>query len=136
VRNPDTFLYNTGPITTLDDSDWNRRQTYTVTKVVEGGQPKALASSVPCPPCNIGPRSTPDFASLARAAVTTLPTGEKVYAGQRAEGFYVDLGSIFDLGALRPFQNLHLIPLPVAPGVNATANVNVHTMRSRCPSPI
>jgi hypothetical protein len=133
VRNPDTFLYNTGPITALDDSDWNRRQTYSLTKVVEGGQPKVLASSVPCPPCNIGPRSTPDFASLARAAVTTLPTGEKVYAGQRAEGFYVDLGSIFDLGALRPFQNLHLIPLPVAPGVNATANVNVHTIAIQVP---
>ena len=24
VRNPDTFLYNTGPITTLNDADWNR----------------------------------------------------------------------------------------------------------------
>jgi len=36
----------------------------------------------------------------------------KVFAGQRDEGFYVDLGSIFDLGALRPFGNLHLLPLP------------------------
>ena len=31
----------------------------------------------------------------------------KVFAGQRAEGFYVDLGSIFDLANLRPFQQLH-----------------------------
>ena len=30
-----------------------------------------------------------------------------MFAGQRAEGFYVDLGSIFDLGDLRPFQELH-----------------------------
>ena len=36
-----------------------------------------------------------------------LAGGIKVFAGQRAEGFYVDLGSIFDLGDLRPFQNLH-----------------------------
>src|SRR5215472_3722768 len=32
VANPDTFLYNTGPITSLGDASWNRRQTYTVTK--------------------------------------------------------------------------------------------------------
>src|SRR5688572_14664564 len=31
--NPDTFLYNTGPITALDSATWNRRQTYTLTKV-------------------------------------------------------------------------------------------------------
>jgi hypothetical protein len=135
VRNPRTFLYNTGPIDSLGSTNWNRRQFYSVRKV-DGRCSRLLASGVPCPPCNIGPRSTPDFAGLADAAVTTLPTGEKVYAGQRAEGFYVDLGSIFDLGALRPFQNLHLLPLPVAAGVNATAQLNVHTRaRSRCPSP-
>ncbi len=133
VRNPNSFLYNTGPITTLDDADWNRRQFYSVTKVVEGLEPKVLASRVPCPPCNIGRRSTPDFASLARAATRKLPSGERVYAGQRAEGFYVDLGSIFDLGALRPFQNLHLLPLPAVPGVNATAKVNVHTIAIQVP---
>ena len=36
-----------------------------------------------------------------------LPGGIKVFAGQRADGFYVDLGAIFDLGDLRPFENLH-----------------------------
>jgi len=133
VRNPNTFLYNTGPITTLDDADWNRRQFYSVTKAVEGHEPRVLASRVPCPPCNIGPRSTPDFAGLANAATVKLPSGERVYAGQRAEGFYVDLGSIFDLGALRPFQNLHLLPLPAALGVNATAQLNVHTIAIQVP---
>ena len=29
TRNPNTFLYNTGPITSLDDPNWNRPQTYT-----------------------------------------------------------------------------------------------------------
>jgi hypothetical protein len=133
VRNPNTFLYNVGPITTLDDADWNRRQFYSVTKVVAGKEPKVLASRLPCPPCNIGPRSTPDFAGLAAAATVKLPSGERVYAGQRAEGFYVDLGSIFDLGALRPFQNLHLIPLTAAAGVNATAKLNVHTIAIQVP---
>ena len=111
IRNQRTFLYNTGPIDSLDDADWNRRQTYSVTKLLAGQSPKVLASRLPCPPCNIGPRSTPSYVDLANMAIRTLPTGEKVFAGQRAEGFYVDLGSIFDLGALRPFQNLHLLPL-------------------------
>ena len=43
---------------------------------------------------------------------TTLGDGIKVFAGQRLDGFYVDLGSVFDLARLRPFQNLHLIPTP------------------------
>ena len=33
VRNPNTFLYNTGPITSLDSPDWNVRQSYSVTSV-------------------------------------------------------------------------------------------------------
>jgi hypothetical protein len=133
VRNQRTFLYNTGPITGLDDADWNRRQTYSVTKLLEGSSPRVLASRVPCPPCNIGPRSTPNYVNLANLAVRALPTGEKVFAGQRAEGFYVDLGSIFDLAALRPVQNLHLLPLPSANGVNATAQLNVHTIALQVP---
>ena len=33
ITNPNTFLYNTGPITALDSANWNRRQSYKVTKV-------------------------------------------------------------------------------------------------------
>ena len=33
VRNPETFLYNTGPIDSIDSPNWNRRQFYTVTRV-------------------------------------------------------------------------------------------------------
>ena len=55
------------------------------------------------------------------AAIHTLPGGGKVFTGQRAEGFYVDLGAIFDLGMLRPFQNAHLSKMPAAPGINSTA---------------
>ncbi len=133
VRNPRSFLYNTGPIEALNSPNWNRRQLYSVTKVVRGHKPVVLAEGVPCPPCNIGPRSTPAFSALADAATRTLKTGERVYAGQRAEGFYVDLGSIFDLLDLRPFQNLHLLPSPAALGVNATRNLNVHTIAIQVP---
>src|SRR5262245_19405181 len=36
VKNPNTFLYNTGPIRGLDDANRNMTQTYTVSRV-EGG---------------------------------------------------------------------------------------------------
>jgi hypothetical protein len=56
-----------------------------------------------------------------------------VFAGQRLDGFYVDLGAIFDLGDLRPFQNLHLIPSAAAPGVDATKTLNIHTIALQVP---
>jgi len=130
-----TFLYNTGRITSLDDPHWNKRQFYSVTKVDHNGNRSVLATGLKCPPCNIGPFSTPDYAALAQAAIQTLPNGEgTVFAGQRAEGFYVDLGSVFDELDLRAFQNLHVNPLPAAPpGVNGTNRLNVHTIAIQVP---
>lgn len=136
VGNKTTFLYNTGPITSLSSPNWNRKQFYSVTRRAEEDEDDegtVLGSNLACPPCNIGPRSTPNYASLAQAAIHSLPGGITVFAGQRREGFYVDLGSIFDLGDLRPFQNLHLIPTPAAPGVDATKELNVHTIAIRVP---
>src|SRR5580658_1305681 len=136
VRDPDTFLYNVGPIESLGSANWNRVQTYDV-GVVKGGSFSNLGSGLPCPPCNIGPLSTPDYASLAAAAVTNVG-GITVFAGQRAEAFYVDLGSIFDLGDLRPFENLHAqyglnaFSGPAA-GVNATNHLNVHSIAIQVP---
>ena len=63
----------------------------------------------------------------------TLKSGEVVFAGQRNDPFFVDLGSIFDLGDLRPFQNLHLIPTAAAPGVDATKALNIHTIAIQIP---
>ncbi len=136
VRNSKTFLYNTGPIGSLNDPNWNVRQFYTVTKVVgprRTGTATVLASNLPSPPVRIGPRSTPNYPNLANSAINTLSDGSKVFAGQRDEGFYVDLGAIFDLGTLRPFQNLHLIPTPANPGKDDTKGFNVHSMALQIP---
>jgi hypothetical protein len=65
--------------------------------------------------------------------VRTLPDGTKVFAGQRADPFFVDLGSVFDLGTLRPFQSLHLIPTANAEGVDTLAGANVHTIAIQVP---
>jgi hypothetical protein len=98
-RNPGTFLYNTGPVTTIDDPDLNVRQFYSLTRV-DGprrtGSPRLLSGRLPVPPPNIGSRSTPNYGMLAGGVQQVPPTGMRVFAGQRDEGFYVDLG-IFDL---------------------------------------
>jgi hypothetical protein len=143
TRNPNTFLYNTGPISSLSDPNWNRPQTYTVTLVhfkpdgnIENGgknRPVAIATDVPTPPDNIGPRSTPNYDALAAAAVTGLPDGGKVFAGQRDDPFFVDLGSIFDLAGLRPFNTFHALPQPAAAGVDALKNYNTHSIVLQVP---
>ncbi len=128
---PNTFLYNTGVITSLTSSSWNVRQFYSVTRI-RNGHAEVLAHKLACPPVNVGVRSTPDYHALAAAAVHPLDGGW-VFAGQRREGFYVDLGSIFDLGVLRPFQNDHLIPLPAVGGVDSTKQLNVHSIAIQIP---
>jgi hypothetical protein len=156
TRNPDTFLYNTGVITSLTDPDWNRPQTYSVTLVRHGSagfstapsgplgagtpdgvggreQTTVLGTNIPTPPDNIGPRSTPGYDALATAAITTLPGGIKVFAGQRDDPFFVDLGSIFDLAGLRPFNPAHIIPLPADAGHDGVANFNTHSIAIQVP---
>ena len=102
---------------------------------VQWGTSTTVGSSLPCPPCNIGPLSTPDYPSLAAAAVSTLATGEKVFAGQRADAFFVDLGAVFDLGDLRPFASLHAGggALGMHDGINTLGASNVHTIALQIP---
>jgi hypothetical protein len=141
VENPDTFLYNTGPIKSLKDPNWNRKQHFEVIRWDLKGDKVVrtfVGQNLACPPCNIGPLSTPNYANaLAKPAVHTLADGTKVFAGQRAEGFYVDLGSIFDLGNLRPLQQANVfaaaLGLKSAAGVNATKFLNVHSIALQIP---
>ena len=62
-----------------------------------------------------------------------LPGGIKVFAGQRDDPFFVDLGSVFDLAGLRPFNPFHLIPLPAGPGVDGVAGFNTHSIAIQVP---
>jgi uncharacterized protein DUF4331 len=78
----------------------NTQQSYTVTKVV-GKSSTVVGSGLPTPPDNIGPRSTPDYPALAAKGVHTLEDGTTVFAGQRDDAFFGDIGAIFDLVAIR-----------------------------------
>src|SRR5262245_37673759 len=128
TRNPNTFLYNTGQITSIDDADWNVRQFYSVTRI-DGprrqgrGQVQVLGDNLPSPPVNVGSRSIPDYASVAAQGVRSLPGGIRVFAGQRDEGFYVNLG-VFDLLGVPPVDN----NTPAS-----TAGLNVHSIAIEVP---
>jgi Domain of unknown function (DUF4331) len=132
LQNEDTFLYNTGPIGSLTDPNWNKRQLYNVS-VIRGNRSKALGQDLACPPCNIGPRSTPNYDSLAAAAVHHLPSGETVFAGQRNDGFFVDLGAIFDLGDIRELNPAHLIPSAAGTSVDPLKTLNIHAIAIKVP---
>ena len=123
-----TFLYNDGPVTSLTDPNLLVRQTYDV--YLNGDR---IAANVMTPPVNIGPRSTPDYEALASTAVKTLDNGTKVFAGQRDDAFFVDLGSIFDLAGLRNFNELHALPLPNARGVDGVGGFNTNSIAIQVP---
>ena len=123
-----TFLYNDGPITSLTDENWLVPQTYNVDR-----NGVRIATDVPTPPANIGPRSTPDYETLAGSAVAKLSNGTRLFAGPRDDAFFVDLGSIFDLAGLRPFNTLHALPLPAETGLDGVSGFNTNSIAIRVP---
>jgi Domain of unknown function (DUF4331) len=78
----------------------NTEQKYTVTRL-DGKSSRVVGSGLLTPPDNIGPRSTANYHALALAGVHDLNDGSKVFAGQRDDGFFGDVGAIFDLVAIR-----------------------------------
>ena len=124
-----TYLYNDGPITSLTDDNWLTRQTY---KVFRNG--RQISDKLTTAPANVGPRSTPDYqADLGSDAVATLDNGMKVFAGQRDDAFFADIGSIFDLGGLRPFNEFHVLPLDAQAGVDGLSGFNTNTIALQVP---
>ena len=132
VSNKATFLYNIGPITSLDSAAWIRKQFYTVARV-ENGKRTVLGRDLACPPCNIGPGSTSNYAALASSAIHKLGGGHTVFAGQRLDPFYVDLGSIFDLGDLRPLNKVGPLKLAATHGVDSLSQMNVQSIALKVP---
>jgi hypothetical protein len=129
VRNGSTFLLNTGPVNSIDDPNLNVRQFYAV-DLVAGGTTTRLAENVPVAPPNVGPRSFPDYDSVASQAITAIPgiPGGKVFAGPRDDPFFVDLGSTFDLLNIRPGP-----PGNAGGGVDQLAGYNVLTIAVQLP---
>jgi hypothetical protein len=126
VGNPNTFLYNTGPIDSVGDADWNRKQYYTVTETAGDGTTTVLVANQPSAPANIGEKSTKDYAALEAATFYNAPGSIKIFAGQTDDPFFVDL-QVFDLLTLRSQQppiGYHLNNIPV----DSLSGFNVHSM--------
>ena len=90
------FLYNTGVISSLDDTDLNVYQTYTLKVTDAIGSTTTLLSNKQAAPSLVGPASTPDYGVLRSQATYAIPGGGKTYAGQADDPFFADL-RVFDL---------------------------------------
>ena len=114
-------------ITSLNDPDYNEPQTYSVTRIDRrNGKHVVLAKDLITPPNNIGERTTPNYENaLGQPAVYALPNGGKVFAGQRDEGFYIDVGGVFD--------TLKLKSIGATDGIDSTAGFNVSTIAIEIP---
>ncbi len=135
VAIPDSFLYSGyGPIEDQSSPQGapfapsNISQTFSVS--MDGTE---LGSSLNVPPPNIGPRTTPDYGSYVEDGIHDLGDGMMAFAGQRDDPFFADLGAIFDLAGLRPFNDAHLLPLPVAPGQDDLSSFNVNSIAIQVP---
>jgi hypothetical protein len=140
-KNPNSFLYATGPVTFDPKSgtynNLNVTQTYTVQKITTDKKGRRIVRTIgrnlQTPPNNVGPKTTPNYPDLANAAIYRLADGSKVFAGQRDDPFPVDLGSVFDLVN---------IDKPGRPGIgignmgggdDAVTGFNVHSIALQVP---
>ena len=126
INNGNTFLYNTGPVTTLKDPDLNQEQFYSLS-MLEGGdhndsmrEGEVLASGLQVAPANVGPVSFPDYRKVADEARYDIGGGIRVFAGPRDDPFFADLGGIFDL-------------LQGITGEDYLKDLNVHTVAIQVP---
>jgi hypothetical protein len=111
------------PITALDgpgSEGLGQRQKYTVT-MVKNGVTTVLAEGLIAVPSNVGPRTMPDYDALAAQGIYDLGNGVKVFAGQRDDPFYIDLGAVFDTLNLR------------APVTDMLSGFNVNTIALEVP---
>src|SRR4051795_6011163 len=106
VGNPNSFLYALPGVSSINDPKLNVKQTYTLTReVYKNGKErsaKVIARGVPVAPNNVGPRTFPNYDAVAAQAVRSVRGGGKVFAGQRDDPFFVDLGQTFDAINFRP----------------------------------
>ena len=112
------------PITALNgpgSEGLGLRQTYTLT-MIRGNDRKVLAQGKFVVPSNVGPATMPNYDALATQGLYSLNNGIRVFAGQRDDPFYIDLGAVFDTLNLR------------APGTDMLSGFNVHTIALEVPA--
>jgi hypothetical protein len=103
VKNKNSFLYALPGASGYSDPKLNVVQRYSIVresyrykgKHVQVHE-KTIARGLPSAPPNIGPKTFPNYQVFADGAIKRLGDGTKVFAGQRDDPFFVDLGATFD----------------------------------------
>ena len=96
ARGTQTFLYNNGPVDSLDSPNLLFKQTYKLEQVSGDGTATTLVEAGKVAPSFVGDASIPNYATLRDQAVTPLDAGGQVYVGQADDPFFLDI-RIFDL---------------------------------------
>jgi hypothetical protein len=111
------------PITSLDSPGLGVRQHYTITMVKDGKRiPLAPMTDKIAVPSNVGPRTMPNYDGLAAQGMYDLGSGVRVFAGQRDDPFFIDLGAAFDTLNLR------------SPATDMLSGFNVNTIALEVPA--
>jgi hypothetical protein len=122
-RNPNSFIANDGPVTSLDDENLLVYQTYDLTRI-KGDRTKLLLDDAPVVPSNVGDASMPSYAAdLFDAGVRTTTGGIDSWVGQSDDPFFLDL-RVFDLLYGADFSEA---------GDDTLDGFNVNTMALRVP---
>jgi hypothetical protein len=125
-RSGNTFLYDTGPVTSLNDPNLNIYQTYDLTRMTPGGGSRLLLDNARVAPSNVGQVSMPNYnADLFDAATTGFANGKaQSWVGQSDDAFFLDL-RVFDLLYGGDLSEV---------GDDTLAGFNVNTMALQVPS--
>jgi len=95
-RGTDTFLYNNGPVNSIEDETLLFKQTYTLEQIDAEGAAETLVEGAPVAPSHVGDASMPDYSALRQEAIVELDGGERSFVGQADDPFFLDL-RVFDL---------------------------------------
>jgi hypothetical protein len=95
------FLHSLTPVTSLDDPQLLQKESYevvreTYNRLGRRTSMRSLGRNFRAAPSNVGPKTMPDYETLANSAIRTLPGGGKVFAGQRDDPFFLPLDRVFD----------------------------------------
>ena len=131
--NPDSFLYNAGPITQANGANQQHRTTYDVIRLdwkYDGSgrltriDSDYVAQNLDQAPWYVGNTTFPNDAAydaVANATITDVPGEGTFFAGPRREYFYIDLDQTFDLLSYN------------ANAENTTSDYNVMTIAMQLP---
>ncbi|MDQ3723878.1 MAG: DUF4331 domain-containing protein, partial [Actinomycetota bacterium] len=99
--NNKNFLHSLTPVTRLNDPQLFQKESYEVVRETYNRRgrrtsARSLGRNFRAAPSNVGPKTMPDYETLANSAIRRLPGGGKVFAGQRDDAFFITLDRVFD----------------------------------------